>query len=105
MLSITGDVVIQSAATVVVAGVGAWGLVATARRSKRTEETAANVQQQLVPNGGASLRDAIDRLDARTTEHDRRFGRIENTLDGVASTLERIERRQTDITGETPVTE
>ena len=103
MLAITGDVVIQSTAGVAVAGIGAWALVAQARRSKRTEEQTTEVKAQLLPNGGASLRDAIDRLDARSTEHDRRFGRIEHTLDGVATTLHRMEQRQTGDTGENPV--
>lgn len=105
MFQISGDVVIQSVALILVALIGAVGAWAAAERGRRT-------QAEMKPNGGTSLRDAIDRLDARTTEHDRRFGRIESGLDDVASglgevasTLARMERRQTDITGETPVVE
>jgi len=80
--------VIQTLGATVGVGLTAWAAVAAARRSGRTEK-------EMRPNGGASLRDAIDRLDARSTEHDRRFGRLEHTLDGVATVLHRIEKRQT----------
>lgn len=105
MFAISGDVVISSLATIIVAGIGAWALVVQARRSKRTEALTSDVKAQVLPNGGSSLRDAIDRLDRRATGHDERFGRLEHALDGVATTLHRIEGRQTGDTGEIPVTE
>ena len=89
---------IQTLGLIIVALIGSGFAVLGARRAGRTEK-------QMIPNGGMSLRDAVDRLDARSTEHDRRFGRLEHTLDGVANTLHRIERRQTGDTGEVPVTE
>jgi hypothetical protein len=90
--------VIQTLGLIIVALIGSGFAYLAARRSGRAEK-------EMRPNGGASLRDAVDRLDARSTEHDRRFGRIEHTLDGVAATLHRIEGRQTGDTGEQPVTE
>lgn len=93
MLALSGDVVIQTLGGVAVAGVTAWGAVAAARRSKRAQDGTAQVQAQLQPNGGLSLRDAVDRLETRTTEHDRRFGRIEAALDENTAILRRLEDR------------
>ena len=98
MFAISGDVIVQTLGLVIVALIGSGAAIVGAQRARRTE-------QQMKPNGGATMRDAIDRLDARSTEHDRRFNHLEHVLDGVATVVHRIEGRQTGDTGEHPVTE
>ena len=52
-------------------------------------------RKELKPNGGSSMRDAIDRLDRRATVHDEQLSRIDGTVTTIADALGRIERRQT----------
>lgn len=44
-------------------------LVRTRRRADSAAQQGAEVARQVVPNGGASLRDAIDRIEATLREH------------------------------------
>ena len=53
-----------------------------------------SVKKELKPNGGATLRDAIDRIDRRTEQTDRRFATVDeriNNLDrGLSNAPEHI---------------
>lgn len=84
-LAITGDVVITSLATIGVAAIAATATIVAARRAGRTEKTTAAIAGDLRPNGGTTTRDAIDRLERRTTAHDERFGRIEASNERLAA--------------------
>lgn len=59
----TTDAILVGAAVVAALGVIWRGLVRPVIRfAKRIEKAVVNVEQQLYPNGGRSLRDAVDRL-------------------------------------------
>jgi mannitol-1-phosphate/altronate dehydrogenase len=63
-------------------------LVELVRTRRRAERTATVVATELAPNGGSSLRDAIDRIEARQEESTRR---IEATLQSHGERLAKIE--------------
>lgn len=94
LLSFSGDVVIQTIGGVIGAGLATWGVVATARRSGRTEKTAGEVKAQMLPNGGQSMRDQVDLANRRLTVHDERLERIDRTLNEVAGIVRAIHARQ-----------
>ena len=73
------------------AGISAAGAVAVALVGRHREQS---VKKELKPNGGATLRDAIDRIDRRTEQTDRRFATVDeriNNLDrGLSNAPEHI---------------
>lgn len=95
MFAISGDVVVQTIGVVVVALIGSAGALAAAWWSRRSD-------RQMQPNGGSSLRDAVDLANRRLTTHDERLERMELAgvhrdaqLDRIVATVQAIHERQT----------
>lgn len=104
-LALSGDALVSALAAaiaaVVVAAIGAWASVSSRKETKQ-------LAGEMKPNGGSTFRDAIDRLDRRSTAHDERFGRLEASNDSLVKSnahlvegqatllqiIQRIERRQ-----------
>jgi hypothetical protein len=104
-LALTGDVVLTTIGVVGAAAIAAVAAVITSlintRRAKAIAADTKAIATEMQPNGGSTFRDAIDRLDRRSTAHDERFGRLESSTDQLAKgqalivkIIERIERRQ-----------
>lgn len=74
---------------VIVACIGAAGAVFVAWLNSRKDAT---VKRELKPNGGKTLRDAIDRIDRRTEQYDTRFASIDERL----NTLDRSTRQESE---------
>lgn len=105
-LALSGDALVSALAAaiaaVIVAAIGAWASVSSRKETKV-------IATEMQPNGGKTFRDAIDRLDRRSTAHDERFGRLEASNDKLVAgqadliaIISRIERRQL---GEEPADE
>lgn len=69
--------VIGAAASVAAAAAAAWGAVLAARASRR----ASSIDDELHPDRGRSLRDAVDRVDSRVNEIIRSLRRVHERID------------------------
>lgn len=111
-LALSGDALVSALAAaiaaVVVAAIGAWASVSSRKETKQLAGATEQIAVEMKPNGGSTFRDAIDRLDRRSTAHDERFGRLEASNDSLVKSnahlvegqatllqiIQRIERRQ-----------
>jgi hypothetical protein len=62
---------------VLLALVGLAAVVVIALLGRRLSVTVGNVHAELTPNGGSSVRDAIDRIEAEVTRHGERLDKLE----------------------------
>lgn len=66
-----------------------------------THRTMKYTKQQMSPNGGSTLRDAVDRIDSRTEMVERRMLRFESRMDSMSRRMTSMERSPRD-TGKIP---
>jgi hypothetical protein len=64
---------------VLLALVGLAAVVVITLVGRRLSVTVGNVHAELTPNGGSSVRDAIDRIEAEVTRHGERLDKLEQT--------------------------
>lgn len=97
-LALTGDVVLTTIGVVGAAAIAAVAAVITSlintRRAKAIAADTKAIATEMQPNGGATVRDAIDLINRRLLTHDERFAAIDRKQDRAVEALERIERRQ-----------
>lgn len=86
------DLIVRLAAALVALGV-IWrymirpayrGIVAAFRTVDRVEKAVAFVEAELKPNGGSSLRDAVNRIEAKVDNHESRLIAVEHALSSVS---------------------
>lgn len=101
MIAITGeillrDIVLIAAAIAALATIVKYVVLGPIKAFRRIEKYAermndaiVTVEAQMKPNGGSSLRDAVDRIEVRLAEHEERLKLLE-TIDARQTRVEQI---------------
>ena len=79
------DVVLAAAVLVAIGTIWRYVIRPPIRFAKRVEQALQNVDQQLKPNGGKTLRDAVDRIEGRVAN-------LEQWREDDVARLEQLER-------------